>query len=177
MRTLEELNTAFWAWAELDYNRRLHSATGQAPDERFQAGLPADHRRVQDLSAFQAMFLWKARRTVTKWGKVSLHGNHYPVSCRPPGTVVELRYDPFDLSKLSIYDPATRACLETTAASKQVTTRAPRIPEESQASPQQVSAQSAAYFSRLRAQYLAERQKAGEVSFHKLQQPQQEADE
>lgn len=176
MRTLEELNTAFWAWAELDYNRRLHSSTGQAPDERFLAGLPKDHRRVQDLSAFQAMFLWKARRTVTKWGKVSLHGNHYPVTCRPPGTVVELRYDPFDLSKLSIYDPATRTCLQTTAAGKQVTTRAPRIPEESRASPQQVSAQSAAYFSRLRAQYLAERRKAGEVSFHKLQPPQKEAD-
>lgn len=174
MHTLEELNTAFWAWAELDYNRRLHTSTGQAPDDRFLAGLPKDHRRVEDLSAFQAMFLWKARRTVTKWGKISLHGNHYPVTCRPPGTVVEVRYDPFDLARVAIYEPTTRTCLETTAAGKQVTSRAPRIPEESKATPREVSQQSVAYFTRLRQRYLQERQKAGEVSFHTLQQQQEQ---
>jgi len=174
MRTLEELNTAFWAWAEIDYNRRLHSSTGQAPDERFLAGLPKDHRRVQDLSAFQAMFLWKQQRTITKWGKISLHANQYPVTCRPPGTVVEVRYDPFDLSQVSIYDLTTRSYLETPTASKQVATRAPHIPEESKATPREVSQHSVAYFTRLRQLYLQERQNASEVSFHKLQQHQED---
>jgi transposase len=174
MRTLEELNTAFWAWAEIDYNRRLHSSTGQTPDERFLAGLPKDHRRLEDLSAFQAMFLWKQRRTITKWGKISLYANQYPVTCRPPGTVVEVRYDPFDLSRVSIYDPTTRTCLETTTASKQLAARAPRLPEESKATPREVSRQSVAYFTRLRQLYLQERQNASEVSFHKLQQQQED---
>ncbi len=37
--TIEELNSAFWAWAEVVYNRRVHSATGEAPEERFLKGL------------------------------------------------------------------------------------------------------------------------------------------
>ena len=67
-RTLEELNSAFWAWMELDYNTRVHSSTGQSPTERFQQGLPQNHRRVTDLAAFQALFLWRLNRTVTKYG-------------------------------------------------------------------------------------------------------------
>ncbi len=39
MKTVEELNSAFWAWAEMEYNSRIHSSTGQAPDERFQQGI------------------------------------------------------------------------------------------------------------------------------------------
>jgi transposase InsO family protein len=175
MKTLEELNSAFWAWAELEYNTRIHSATGQAPDERFLAGLPKEHRRVQDLAAFQAMFLWKQKRTVSKWGKISLYGNLYPVSSRPPASVVQVRYDPFDLSEVLIYDFATNAHLERSTASKQLVARAPAVPQESRKSAPEISKQSAAYFSRLRAQYLESQKAASEVSFHALrQQPTQE---
>ena len=174
MRTVEELNTAFWAWAEMEYNTRIHSSTGQAPDERFQQGLQKEHRRVEDLAAFQAMFLWKDKRTVSKWGKVSLHGNRYPVSCRPPKSVVQIRYNPFDLSEILIYDPQSSARLETTRASKQTTTRAPSIPEESQATAPQISAQSVAYFSRLRERYFQSQKQRQEVSFEKLRDPKTE---
>ena len=75
---MEELNSAFWAWAEMEYNTRIHSSTGQAPDERFLQGLPKEHRRVEDLAKFQAMFLWKEKRTVSKWGKISLYANQLP---------------------------------------------------------------------------------------------------
>ena len=170
MKTLEELNSAFWAWAELEYNSRIHSATGQAPDERFQQGLPKDHRRVEDLAAFQAMFLWKATRTVSKWGKISLYANHYPVSSRPAKSVVQVRYDPFDLSEVLIYDPATTTRLESSKPTKQRTTRAPSIPQESKNSTAEVSKQSAAYFSRLRQRYLAGRKAAQELSFDSLRQ-------
>jgi transposase InsO family protein len=174
MRTVEELNTAFWAWAEMEYNRRIHSSTGQAPDERFQQGLQKAHRRVEDLAAFQAMFLWKEPRTVSKWGKISLYGNRYPVSCRPPKSVVQIRYDPFDLSEILIYDPQSGARLESTCASKQTTTRAPSIPQESQATAPQISAQSVAYFSRLRERYLQSQKQRQEVSFEKLRDPKTE---
>jgi putative transposase len=170
MKTLEELNSAFWAWAELEYNTRLHSATGQAPDERFLAGLPKEHRRVQDLAAFQAMFLCKEKRTVSKWGKISLYGNLYPVSSRPPATVVQVRYDPFDLSEVLIYDLATNARLESSTASKQLVTRAPSVPEESRKSAPEISTHSVAYFSRLRAKYLQSQKAAQEVSFDTLRQ-------
>lgn len=174
MRTVEELNTAFWAWAELEYNTRIHSSTGQAPDERFLQGLPKAHRRVEDLAAFQAMFLWKEKRTVSKWGKISLYGNRYPVSARPPGTVVQIRFDPFDLAEILIYDREGRTRLEATRANKQLTTRAPSIPEESKASASQISAQSVAYFSRLRERYLQSQKHRPEVSFQKLRESNKE---
>lgn len=171
MHTVEELNTAFWAWAELDYNRRLHSATGQTPDDRFRAGLRPDQRRVENLAEFQAMFLWKERRSVTKWGMISLFGNTYPVTCRPPLTVVQVRFNPFDLAQVEIYDPATRSRLETSSVGKQVAVHAPSIPEETRKSAPQVSQASVAYFSRLRERYLQELRNSQEVAFRKLQSP------
>lgn len=168
IRTVEELNSAFWAWAEVEYNTRLHSSTGQAPSERFLQGLPKDHRRVEDLGTFQAMFLWKAKRTVSKWGKISLYANRYPVQMRAPGTVVQVRYDPFDLSEVLIYDPDTTNPLETSTPTKQVNTRAPNIPEESRKTNREISQQSLAYFTRLRERYLQSQKKAQEVSFQTL---------
>jgi transposase InsO family protein len=177
IRTVEELNSAFWAWAEMEYNKRLHSATGQAPDERFLQGLPKDHRRVEDLGRFQAMFLWKQKRTVTKWAKISLHANHYPVQSRPPGTVVEVRYDPFDLSQVLIYDLQSQTPLETSCPTKQINLRAPHVPEESKKSGPEVSAQSVAYFSRLRQKYSQAQSAAQEVSFLPLLPAQEHEDE
>jgi hypothetical protein len=168
MKTVEELNTAFWAWAEMEYNTRIHSSTGQAPDERFQQGLQKEHPRVEDLAAFHAMFLWKEKRTVSKWGKISLYGNQYPVRSRPPGSVVQVRYDPFDLAELLIYDQHSATRLESTSASRQTTTRAPSIPEESKATAPKISAQSVAYFSRLRQRYLQSQKQIQEVSFREL---------
>ena len=168
IRTVEDLNSAFWAWAEVEYNTRLHSSTGQAPDERFLQGLPKDHRRVEDLGKFQAMFLWKAKRTVSKWGKISLYANRYPVQMRAPGAVVQVRYDPFDLSEVLIYDPDTTNPLESSTPTKQVNTRAPNVPEESRKTHREISQQSLAYFTRLRERYLQSQTKAQEVSFQTL---------
>jgi transposase InsO family protein len=174
MQTLEELNSAFWAWAEMEYNTRIHSSTGQAPDERFQQGLQNGHPRVEDLAAFQAMFLWKEKRTVSKWGTISLYGNRYPVHSRPPGAAVQVRYDPFDLAELLIYEPDGSARLEKTTASKQISTRAPSIPEESRATPAQISTQSVAYFSRLRERYLQSQKLRQEITFRDLNHPYKE---
>jgi putative transposase len=169
MSRLEELNSAFWAWAEMDYNMRLHSSTGQAPDERFLKGLRCEQRRLEDLAGFQAMFLWKQTRTVSKWGKISIHANHYPVTKRPPKTVVQVRYDPFDLTEVLVYDPLTLTILETTTVSKQVNRRAPNLPQESRKTTRQISANSIAYFSRLREKHQAAQKSAQDMSFQKLQ--------
>ena len=120
------------------------------------------------------MFLWKEKRTVSKWGKISLYGNQYPVRARPPGAVVQVRYDPFDLSELLIYDLDSTTPLETTGASKQTTTRAPSIPEEAKATAPEISAQSIAYFSRLRERYLQSQKQSQEISFEKLRDPKME---
>ena len=164
IRTLDELNSAFWAWMDLEHNARVHSATGQSPIDRFGEGLPGDHRRVTDLDHFNALFLWRERRTVSKYGRIKLHGNQYPVTCVPHGSVVEVRFDPFDLSQLAIHDTAG-ARLETTSAAKQVATRAPAVPAESRRKPPAVSAAARAYFTRLREQHHAQLRDRTQTSF------------
>jgi hypothetical protein len=96
------------------------------------------------------------------------------VRTRAPGSIVQVRYDPFDLAELLIYEPDGSTRLESTSASKQTTTRAPSIPEESRASSPQISAQSVAYFTRLRERYLQSQKQSQEVSFRQLNRPDKE---
>jgi transposase InsO family protein len=165
--TIEELNSAFWAWVEVVYNKRVHSATGESPDERFLKGLPEQHRRVSDLGSFHRMFLWKESRTVSKYGRIKLYSNQYPVQQAPHGTVVQVRFDPFNLDEVYIYDGANHY-LETTSPSKKVTETAPNIPEESRKSPQKVSQQSVAMFTRLREKHRQQLKEANQMPFSKL---------
>ncbi len=174
--TLEELNSAFWAWAEVVYNKRVHSATGETPDDRFLNGLPKDHRRITDLESFNRLFLWKENRTVSKYGKIKLYSNQYPVQKSPHGTVVQVRFDPFDLDEVFIYD-AGNHYLETTSPSKKLTNTAPNIPEESKANPKTVSKQSVAFFTRLREKHLKELKKAQQIPFSKLFDQKEQNDE
>ena len=168
IRTLDELNSAFWAWMDLDYNTRILAATGQSPDARFGDGLPPDQRRITDLDSFNALFLWRQRRTVSKYGRIKLHGNQYPVTSVPYGTVVEVRFDPYDLAQLAIYD-ASGVLIETTSAAKQVTAQVPNIPAESAAKPPQVSAAARAWFTRLREQHHAALRDRNQTSFTRFQ--------
>ena len=151
-QTLEELNSAFMAWVDLEYNVRVHSTTGEAPDKRFAEALHADIHRVSDIAWFEALFLMRVNRTVTKYGKIKLESNEYPVTSAPYGTVVQARYDPFDLSKVFIFK--NKACIETTSVSKLVQRSATALPEESKASGSEVSSHAQAYFQALREQHL-----------------------
>jgi len=165
--TIEELNSAFWAWVEVVYNKRVHSTTGETPDERFRKGLPEQHRRIDDLQSFGRMFLWKESRTVSKYGKIKLYSNQYPVQKVPHGTVVQVRFDPFDLDEVFIYD-AGNHYLETTSPSKKVTDTAPNIPEESRKSSRKVSQESVAMFTRLREKHRKQLKDAHQMPFSKL---------
>ena len=165
--TIEELNSAFWAWSEVVYNKRVHSATGETPNDRFLKGLPKDHKRITDLESFDRMFLWKDDRTVSKYGRIKLYSNQYPIEKAPHGKVVQVRFDPFNLDEVYIYDSDNRY-LETTSCSKKVTTTAPNIPEESKASHKKVSKNSKAFFTRLREKHLKELKKTNQIPFSKL---------
>jgi transposase InsO family protein len=165
--TLEELNSAFAAWVDLEYNVRIHSQTGEAPDARFAAALHKDIRRVADIAWFEALFLSRATRTVSKYGKIKLESNEYPVTTSPHGTVVEARYDPFDLAKVFIFKG--KVCIETTSVSKLVNRTAAALPEESKASSSEVSAHAQTYFQALREQHMkALASNPSPVSYSKL---------
>lgn len=96
---LAGLNELFTAWVETVYHQRVHSETEQAPLERFLAGGPPAAPTPAQL---HEAFLWSEYRRVTKTATVSLHGNTYEVNTALVGRRVELIFDPFDLTELSV---------------------------------------------------------------------------
>lgn len=103
LTTLEELNASFQAWVELIYHQAVHSETGQAPLERFQQGLAQTTVRQADPRLLREAFLWRERRTVTRTATLSLQGNRYSVDPLLAGQQVELRFDPFELSEVEVW--------------------------------------------------------------------------
>ena len=108
IQTLAELNRFFWGWLD-KYNRRVHSSTGMAPIDRWEAGseqvqrpLPADLAEA---------FLWAETRQVKKTGTFSLSGNEYTVDDALVGKSVEVRYDPLDLTHMRVYSDGAFKCL------------------------------------------------------------------
>ena len=102
LNTLRDLNAAFLAWLEQLYHARVHSETDQSPFERFTAG-PAP--RTVDPELIQQAFLWRITRHVSRTNSIELQGNRYTLDLgrQLSGQKVELRFDPFDLSKVDVY--------------------------------------------------------------------------
>jgi putative transposase len=98
--TLEELNDHFSAWAEQVANRRLHAETKETPVCRFERSGP--HRQV-DQDKLREAFRWSVTRKVTRTATVPLEGNAYAVDASLVGRRIELRYDPENLSEISVY--------------------------------------------------------------------------
>lgn len=101
IQTLDELNVFFWKWLEIAYLLRVHSETGQTPTERWLAG--GGSVREIDPAALADTFLWEERRLVDRSGCVHLAGNAYPVGEHMLGQWVDVRFDPFDLTRIRIY--------------------------------------------------------------------------
>ena len=173
MQTIEELNTAFWAWSELSFNKRIHSATGQTPDKRFVEGLTSDHRRIENLSWFLSLFLWRENRKVSKYGKIKLHNNEYPVTKKPANTTIQVRFDPCDLREVYLYDQ-NESFLESTWPSKQRTVTVPGMPEEQKNSQQSISQASRKLFTDLRKRYLNTIKDTNQVDFSRFYRPKED---
>lgn len=99
--TLDELNEAFVAWADLSYNRRVHAETGQQPLDRWRAGSArvdyADEELLRDA------FLWREHRTPDKTGMFSLFAVRYQVDPGLARKRIEVRYDPEALEEVEVW--------------------------------------------------------------------------
>jgi len=73
--TLDALNEAFLAWADVEYNRRVHSETGEEPLSRWRRSV--DKVRYADDEALRQAFLWRELRTPDKSGVFGLLGQTY----------------------------------------------------------------------------------------------------
>ena len=165
-KTLEELNSALWAWLDVEYNRRNHSSTGEPPASRFENGLPADHRRVEDLEWFENLFLLREDRKVGKWGTVKLEGNQYHTKAAAGGSI-EVRYNPFDLKQVWRFENGKK--VETLGLKKLVNPAVEKLPEEGSAGENKVSAAAADYFASLREKQQELDRQGTTVNYHKLE--------
>ena len=101
IQTLDALNEAFTAWADYQYNRRVHSETGETPLQRWQKGL--DKVSYVEEEALRRAFLWSELRTPDKSGLCSLFGTRYQVGPSLAKKRVELRYDPEQLDEVEAW--------------------------------------------------------------------------
>jgi transposase InsO family protein len=101
LTALDAINEAFLAWADTEYNRRVHSETGQAPLERWRAG--ADQVRYADEELLRQAFLFHDHRTPDKAGVFSLLGRRYQTSAQLARRRVEVRYDPEALDEIEVW--------------------------------------------------------------------------
>lgn len=106
--SLALLNEATQAWVEMEYQRRVHSETGQTPLERCLAG-PDVGRPCPDSAALRLAFTTEQRRTQRRSdGTVTLCGRRFEIPARyRPLRRVCLRYAAWDLTCVYLADERT----------------------------------------------------------------------
>lgn len=103
LATLDDLNASFHAWLELVYHHAIHAETEQAPRDRFLQSIGQVVLREADPVLLRQAFLWREKRTVTRTATLSLQGNRYSVDPLLAGQQVELRFDPFELTEVEVW--------------------------------------------------------------------------
>jgi transposase InsO family protein len=99
-RDLEEVNALYWAWLDERYHRRPHAETG-APPPALREGFEPDFPSVELLSE---LFLVVVRRKVDrKFATVEVDGVAFHVDPSLRKKLVQVHYDPHDLSSVVIY--------------------------------------------------------------------------
>ena len=103
--TLNLLNEATQAWAEMEYQHRVHSETGQSPLERCLKG-PDVGRPSPDSNALRMAFTAELQRMQRRSdGTITLDGRRFeiPARYRPLGRLT-LRYASWDLTTVYLAD-------------------------------------------------------------------------
>ena len=107
IKSFEQLNDDFSAWAEQVANTRVHAETKKAPITRF---LEAGPGELPDAQLVREAFRWSVTRRVTKTATVSLYANRYEVDPGLIGRNVELRFDPEDLTVIDVVTNGVTIC-------------------------------------------------------------------
>jgi transposase InsO family protein len=122
--TLHQLNESLLAWIEVVYHRKLHAETGQAPLERFRQDT-APTIRPADPEQLRQAFLYRDQRKVAKTATFSFRNNRYRVPAYLRRQSIQLRYDPFDLTRIEVW--FNDAFLQLAEPDKIVTTTHPDV--------------------------------------------------
>jgi transposase InsO family protein len=96
---LVELNEALTRWLTESYHKRIHSATGQTPFERFTGKMHCLRSAPVNLKDY---FRKVARRTVSKDRSITLNGRLYEAPVALIGKRVELLYHGSEPEKMEV---------------------------------------------------------------------------
>jgi hypothetical protein len=96
---LVELNEALTLWITESYHKKIHSATGQTPFQRFTAKMQCLRSAPKNLKDH---FRKVARRTVSKDRSITLNGRLYEAPVALIGKRVELLYHESEPEKVEI---------------------------------------------------------------------------
>lgn len=103
--TLDVLNEATQAWAELDYNRRVHDELGTTPLDRFVNGKRVGRACPSSEALRRAFRLESTRRQRRSDGTVSIEGKRFEVPSRYRHLErVTVRYARWDLTAVDLVD-------------------------------------------------------------------------
>lgn len=110
--TLALLNQATQAWAEMEYNKKVHTETGQAPIDRFLAG-PDAGRAGPDSKTLRLAFAAEENRAHRRSdGTIALAGRRFEIPARYRTLErVTVRFATWDLSLVHMIDPRTGSVL------------------------------------------------------------------
>jgi transposase InsO family protein len=110
-RSLKSLNERLSVWIQATYHQRVHSSTHCTPEARYHQELA--HIRKLDLDPFGVdhLFFTRKERTVRKDGTVRIDKKLYEVDLSLRALRVELRFDPFTLSRIEVYHREAFVCL------------------------------------------------------------------
>jgi hypothetical protein len=122
-------------------------------------GLTVIPRRIENLDEFMQYFLFRETRTVNKYGRIKMKGNTYPVKKAIYGALVHVRYDPFDLSRVFVYNDNC-VLLETAEPVTLKNSCDCDIPEERKEPNQKVRESARNYFANLRRLHMEAQKKA-----------------
>ena len=111
--TLQLLNTSTLAWAEMDYQRSVHSETGQKPLDRWMDG-PTVARPCPSLDHLRLAFTARQKRTQRRSdGTISIAGTRFEVPSRFSHLHrVQIRYASWDLSHVWLMDEHNGVALD-----------------------------------------------------------------
>lgn len=101
LTTLDQLNEAWLAWSDGEYNVTDHGETGEPPRSRWRRGLAKI--AFADEDKLRTAFLWTEKRTPDKSGIFSLFGTEYQVGPELAKKVVEVKYDPESLGQVEVW--------------------------------------------------------------------------
>ena len=104
--SLEELNVALASWVDGYYHRRKHGTTKDTPANRL-----ANCTRIMRKKTFAELteiFLWEEKRQADKAACIKLQGNEYELDIALARCKVKLRFDPFDLTVIQVWQDEKR---------------------------------------------------------------------